>query len=138
MRSLFGNFSLVKNDDAVCLHQRGDAVRNENDCRIAGSLLQPMADFRIGLGIHGRKRIIKNHDRRLSHEHLCDCRPLLLAARKRDAAFADRRIVAVGQRHDVVVDVGALCGGDQFFLADLARAVGDVVADGGVEQEDVL
>ena len=106
MRSLFGNFSLVKNDDAVCLHQRGDAVRNENDCRIAGSLLQPMADFRIGLGIHGRKRIIKNHDRRLSHEHLCDCRPLLLAARECDAAFADRCVIAVPEFPNGLVKAG--------------------------------
>ena len=50
----------------------------------------------------------------------------------------DDRVVAVGQRAHEVVDVGRLRRGEDLLLGRAVPAVGDVVADGAVEQPGVL
>lgn len=63
---------------------------------------------------------------------------LLLAAGELQAALADLRLVAVGQRFDKVMDLRRAGGFDHLFAACIGAPVGDVVIDAVVEEHRVL
>ena len=67
-----------------------------------------------------------------------DRNALPLAAGERLAAFADERIVAVGQVQNELVGAGGAGGGDDFGRRCVGPAVGDVLGDRAVEQERLL
>src|SRR5262245_10015839 len=58
--------------------------------------------------------------------------------RKRDAAFAENRVVALRQRNDELVRVGESRGGEALLGRGSRRGAGDVVADTGGKQNVVL
>ena len=61
----------------------------------------------LGLGVQGAGRLVEDQDRRVAQDGAGDGEALLLAAGEAVAALADDGVVAVGQRGDVVVDLGA-------------------------------
>lgn len=54
------------------------------------------------------------------------------------SAFANDGVVAIGELEDEIVGFGGFGGGFDFLLSGGGFAVGDVLADGAVEQEDIL
>ena len=75
---------------------------------------------------------------RVEQEGPGDGDALALAAGEGDAALAHPLVVAVGQAHDEVVDAGCLGGRLDLLLRGLGPSVGDVVAHGADEEEDIL
>lgn len=53
-------------------------------------------------------------------------------------AFADDGVVAAGESEDELVGFGGAGGGFDFFGGGVGFAIGDVLADGAVEEEDIL
>ena len=100
--------------------------------------VQGILDLPLGAGIERRGGLVEEQDGRSFKDGAGDGDALFLAARKLEAALADRRLVAVGQAHDEIVDAGQP---RRFLHLRRARrrvAVGDVVIDGVVEQHGVL
>ena len=67
------------------------------DVRCAHDVAQPRQDLFFGVGVHRRQRIVQNQDRGIDDDGARDGRALLLAARQRDAALADQRVVALAE-----------------------------------------
>ena len=63
-------------------------------------------DLFFGVGVDGRQRIVQDQDARIDGDGAGERRALLLATRKRDAALADERVVAVGKVGDILVEPG--------------------------------
>ena len=74
------------------------------DVRCAHHAAQPRQDLLLGVGVHRRQRIVEDQDPRVDEQRAREGRPLLLAARQRDAALADHRVVALRERRDVLVE----------------------------------
>ena len=72
----------------------------------AHRLAQAEADPRLGRGVDRGGRVVEDQDPRVDDERARDREPLALAARERDAALADHRLVAVGQPLDELVRLG--------------------------------
>src|SRR5205085_2068991 len=64
-------------------------------------------DFALGLGVERRGGLVEDQDPRRLQDHPGNGDPLLLAAGKLEAAFADHRLVAVRQCGNEIVDMGS-------------------------------
>ena len=62
----------------------------------------------LGLGVDRRQRVVEDQDLRVGGQRARQRHPLPLAARQRDAALADQRVVAVGQHGEVGRQAGRL------------------------------
>jgi hypothetical protein len=83
--------------------------------------------------------LIQNQDGRvLSSSARAIARPLALASGKPHPALSNDSIVPCGKAHNKIMGQRCSDRGLDFFLRNLRLAVGDVVADGIVEQDRVL
>lgn len=58
-----GDFSFIQHNDLVRAHDSADPLRNDQDGRVAGFLLQRPSELRVGLEVEGGEAVIKNIDR---------------------------------------------------------------------------
>ena len=100
--------------------------------------VERLLDHRLVLRIDRGQRLVQHQDGRIAEQRAGDGDALALAARQACPAFADHRLVAVGQRLDEVVRVGGAGGGGEVRLAGVGAAEAEVVLDGAVEQVGVL
>ena len=77
-------------------------------------------------------------DPRVGEDRAGDRDPLALAARERQAALADQRVVAVGERLDELVGLRELGRPLDLLARGVGARVGDVVVDRGREQERIV
>ena len=138
MRALLGNLPVDDDDDAAGGADGGKAMGDDERRAVLGQLVKGVLDLRLGHGIERRGCLVKDQDGRIFQEDAGDGDALLLPARQERAALADVGVKAVGHRHDVVVNFGALRRGDDLVHACVRAAVADVLEDGIGEEEDVL
>ena len=112
MRSLFDDAAFVHHEDELGVADGAEAVCDDE----AGAV-----GHQVFHGFAGRRR------KRLTPEHFG-------TRVDRTGLFVEHGVVPAGQGADKVVGVGGLGGGDDFALGGGQLAVGDVVADGAVEQ----
>ncbi len=79
------------------------AVRDDQRRPAAHRLAQADADPRLRRRVDGRGRVVEDEDPRIDGERARDRDALALAARERDAALADHRVVALRQPLDELV-----------------------------------
>lgn len=99
---------------------------------------QSGADPRLGLDVDARGGIVEDEDARVHDEGAGDRQALALTAREREVAFADHRVVAVGQRGDELVRLAILAAALAPSPALAWTPGADVLGDGGREEEGVL
>ena len=92
----------------------------------------------FAFGVEGRGRLVQKQHRRVFQDRAGDGEALALAARQRDAALAELRIVALRQGGDEAVRGRLPGGGDDRLARRVGRAIGDVVGDARPEDERVL
>ena len=69
---------------------------------------QGAADLELGLDVDARGGVVEDEDARVHHEGPRDGDALALAAAEREAAFADDRVVALGEGCDELVGLRGL------------------------------
>ena len=121
MTSVLGDPALFQDEDLIRVTQGRDPVRDQNDRRVRGIFLQFPADPGICLSIHCRQGIVKDHDRGAADQHLCHCRPLLLPARERHAAFSHKCIIAVGETIHSFIQTGDIRRPPEFLQIVYSR-----------------
>ncbi len=95
-------------------------------------------DRRLGGVVDRRGGVVENQHPR-GGEHRAGQRDALpLAAREREPALADQRVVALGQALDELRHLGRLRRGAHLLLGGVGAAVGDVGPDRVGEEEGVL
>ena len=126
------------NQDLVGVLDCGKPVGNHNNRSALGKLLKGGLDLHFGHVVQSAGGFVKNEYGRIFKEHTGDGDSLLLTARKVDTPFAHYGIIALFQGHYVIVNVGFFRRVDDFVVACVKVAVGDVVANGAREQKHVL
>ena len=132
------NLAVLQHEDQISpSHGRqpvGDHKRRPTPDRLVQRLLEPV----LSLHVHARSGVVENDYRRVEKNSPGDCEPLTLSAGERNAAFADPRVVPVGQSLDEVVKLGDLRRLYHIFHVHLVETVRYVVPDGRGEHEHVL
>ena len=98
----------VEHQDLVGVLDRRHPVRDQHrraPRRIGRRRVRIVA---LGLGVDRRQRVVEDQDPRVGGQRAGQRDPLALAARQRDAALADQRVVALGQHGDVGRQAGRL------------------------------
>ena len=113
-------------------------MRHDQRRAALAQLVQRLLDEDLGGVVQRAGGLVEYQDRGVFEEHARYGQALLLPAGELHAALADLGVVAVGQRHDVVVDVGAFGRLDHLVVGRVQPAVEDVLLDAAVEQEHVL
>jgi len=102
MRPLLDDPALVEDQDQVCVRDRRQPVRDHERRPTFHEVAQAVLDFALGVGVDGGQRVVEHEDAGLADDRPGQGGALLLAARQRDAAFADDLIQALGK----LVEVG--------------------------------
>ena len=88
----------VHQDDPVGELERAEAVGDQEGGAVAGELLDRLADQGLVLDVDGAGGLVEDQDGRVAEHGAGQGDPLPLAAGEAEAALADDRVVAVGQR----------------------------------------
>ena len=135
----FDDASVFEHQNQVGILDRRDAVGDGDDGLAAVHLLEVLLDFRLGLHIDGRGRIIHNQDRRIIRECAGQRQALFLPAGQAHAAFAHDGVITLRHRPDEIVRAGDLGHFlDISVVAIIAGTKADIATDGVGEQEGVL
>ena len=105
---------------------------------VGRQLVETALDQHLRLGVDIACRLVEDEDRGVFEDRPRDGDPLALAAGEFDAAFADHRLVAVGEVLDEIVGFGGLGGRTDVGVGRVEAPVGDVVPDGAVEEIGLL
>lgn len=95
-------------------------------------------DGGFGFVIYRAGGFIEHQDGGVAEDGAGDGDALTLTTGEFLSAFADDGVVAGRQGIDEIVGFGGFGGGFDFFLGGIGFAVGDVIADVAVEQENIL
>ena len=138
MGALLQNAAVRDDGDGVGVLDRGKTMGHDQRRAAFAQFVKCLLDHDFRRVVQGRRGFVQNQHGGVLQEDAGDAEALLLAAAEPYAAFADDRVVAFVQRHDVVVDVGAFRGFDDLLLRRVQPSIEDVVANGRVEEIDVL
>ncbi len=105
-RAALDDAPAVDHQNLVGVADGRDAVRHDDRGARAHDPPQAQQNFLFGVSVDGRQRIVQDQDARIDGDGAGERRALLLATRKRDAALADDRFVAVGKVGDILVEPG--------------------------------
>ena len=95
VRAALDDAAAVEHDDLIGVAHGRDAVRDDDRRPLPHHAAQPRQDLLLRVGVHRRQRVVQDQDARIDHQRARERRALLLAARQRDAALADQRVVAL-------------------------------------------
>ena len=79
-RALSDDSALIHDNDQICIHHRGDTLRNDNLCGIGQGSTKRGTNLCLCRRIHGTCRIIKDQDFRLLKQGAGDTQTLFLTA----------------------------------------------------------
>ena len=128
----------LEHDDLVGQRDGGEAVGDDERRAPGHHLAQRRLDRLLRRGVDGRGGVVEDEDARVGQQRAGDGDALALAARERQAALADARVVAVGQLGDEAGGLGALGRALDLLARGVGAPVGDVLVHGGAEQERVV
>ena len=107
---------VLEHDDLVGQRDGGEAVRDDDRRAALHDGLERAPDARLGGRVDRGGGVVEDQDARVGEQRARDREPLPLAARERQPALADERVVAARERLDEVVRLR------------LARRLDDVLA----------
>jgi hypothetical protein len=129
---------VIEDDHLVRKRDRGQPVRDDERRAPLHRLAQAEPDARLGRRVDGGGRVVEDEDARVHDDRACDCDPLALPARERDAALAHDRLVAVRKVGDELVRLREPGGRFDLLVGRRRGTKGDVLAHRGREEERIL
>ena len=113
-------------------------MRDDQRRAARGHGAQSLADFAFGAAVERAGRLIENENAGILQNRSRNGHALLFAAGQFQATLANARVVAVGHAEDEIMHLRQTRGILDLLLGGARAPVGDVVADGVVEQHGVL
>ena len=101
-------------------------------------LTQGILNLVLRLAVQRACGFVEQQDRRVFQQGPRDTDTLLFPPRQFQPAFTHSGFIPVGQTLDKVVDLRRFCRRFDVFLRGVIAAIGDVIADGIVEQHGIL
>ena len=105
-------------------------MRHEHDGLARALLVQRFQDDRLVQAVEIARRLVKEHQRRVVQKRAGESEALALAAQK--------RVVALRQRHDEVVHGGLFAGRDDLVVRRIELCDAEVIFDAVVEKMRLL
>ena len=106
--------------------------------RLAHQVGKRGGDLGLAFGVERRGGFVEQQQRRVAQDGAGDGDALALAARERDAAFADLGVETLRQRGDESRRMSELGGARDLGVGGVRPAETDIVAHGGCEHDAVL
>src|SRR5918995_5562594 len=138
MASVFDYPAILQNQDEVRAGHGVEIVGNDQGRLPGHEAIQGFLDLRLALDVEARHRLVQDQDGGIADECPGDGYPLALPSGEGVAPLADDGLVPIFEVHDEVVGVGCFGGSDNLLRGGVQLAVGDVLLDGGAEQDRVL
>ena len=138
MAAALDDAAAIDEQDLVGMHQRTEAVGDDDRRAVLRDLAERGANALFGGGVDGGGGIVEHQDRRRRQKAAGDRQALALAAGKGDAAFTDQGLIAKRQADDVIVKLGRFGGAGDAVAIGPGIAIGDIPFDRGGEHEGVL
>ena len=138
MRALFDDGAFIQHQDAIGIDHAGKPVGKDQCGAPTHQSVERLLDDRFVLGIHRRQRFVENQDRCISQNRSGDCNTLSLTAREPDTAFANHRVVALGQQRNKLMRVGRAAGLLEFLSCGIGTADPQVVGDRAMKKIGIL
>ncbi len=133
-----GDLSPVEHDDLVGVADRRQPVRDRDRGAARREGVDGLLHGLLGLRVQGAGRLVEDEDGRVPQDGAGDRQALLLAAGEAVAALPHHGVVAVGQRHEVVVDLRDPGGRDELVIGRGRLGEPQVVGHRGVEEVGLL
>ena len=130
--------AVVDDRDAIGAHRGRQPVGDDDRGAALEQRVEAGLDLRLRLEVEVRRRLVEHEDARSGEEGARQRDQLALARRQRHAALVDRRVDAVGQVLDELVEPDAAHGLHHLVVGGVGPGEGDVVAHGAREQERLL
>ena len=137
-RAFFGDEAAFEDDDLVRVANRAQTVRDGDDSAAFHQSLERFHHELLRLGVERGGRFVENEDGGVANDGARDADALTLATGKREAAFADHRIVTMRHLGDELVRISHLCGLDDFLQRRIRSPISNVLADRAREEHGVL
>lgn len=138
MSSGFGNSAVLHNKNLIGIFDCCQTVGNCNNRLTARQLGNCLLNQMLVFGVNACGRFIKYDDRRIFKNCTGNRNTLFLTARKRTAALADNRVVALRHRHDKIVTSCFFRRRNHFFLGCVRLSEADICANRIIEEVNVL
>jgi hypothetical protein len=130
---------LLQHQNQVSVHHALNAMGDDEGGAAFHQRAQRLANLCFRLEVDRRCGVVQDQDARILEQRAGNGDALLLPARKRDAALADQRVVAVGSLFRITSWMAAARAALRPPHRHLTRhAVGDVVAHGAAEEKRLL
>ena len=91
------NRAAFEHEDLVRRHQRGQAVRDDDQGAVPGDAQQIGVDDRLAVGIERAGRLVEDQNARIADQRARDRQPLALAARQVGRPLLDEGLVTARQ-----------------------------------------
>ena len=140
VRASLNHHTVLDDADQVRVLDRRQSVGDDDARSSRPRMIQRILHDLFALIVQCRGRFVQQQDARIAHQCAGDGDTLLLATGQLGTLAAQAGVVALGQVHDKLVDVGHLGRFHNFRHGDLARIVpvGDVFRNGTIEQDRFL
>ena len=137
-RALLDDPALVEHDREVGDADRREPLGRDEHGSPGDRRAEVLDEQALRLGVDGGHRIVEHEDARAGEERPRERDALALAAGEVDAAFADQRVVAVGQVVDEGRDSGGVAGGEHVVPVGVGPRGEQVVAQEHREEHGLL
>ncbi len=138
MASLLDDSAFIKDNDVICVDNRGQTMRDHQGRAVLCHAVEGVLNFLFRVTIERGGCLVQHQDRRTFQDRAGDRHALLLAAGQFETALADHRLVTVRQVADEPVDLGHRGCFAHLRVAGVRAAIADVVRDRVIEQHRVL
>src|SRR5215210_1888238 len=138
MASVFDYPAVLQNQDEVRASHGVEIVGNDQGRLPGHEAIQGFLDLRLALDVETRHRLVQDQDGNVPDDGPRDSDPLALPAGEGVAPLADDGLVPILEVHDEVVGVGCFGGLDNLLRRSVQLPVGDVLLDGGAEEDRAL
>src|SRR5215216_5541450 len=138
MASVFDYPAALQNHNEVRTSHGVQVVGNDQGRLPGHEAIQGFLDLRLALHVQASHRLVQDQDTGVPDDGPRYSDPLSLAAREGVATLTYDGLVPLFEVHNEVVGVGCFGGLDNLLRGSVQLAIGDVLLDGGAEEDRVL
>lgn len=132
------DFSVGQYDNLICMLDRRKTVRYDQHRSDVLHLFHGILDQKLGFGVDVRRRLVKDHDRRLMDDGTRKREKLALSGGEVVSSLPHRLVEAVIQLVDKLVSIHVMADVHDLFIGNPLLAENNVATDRSREQEDIL
>ena len=134
----FDDLTVLQDHDLVGICDGAHAVGDDDDGLVLYEFRNALLNFGFVFDVEACGSFVEEYDGGVLEDGAGDGDSLAFAAGERVAVFTNDGVVALRELLDEVITVCKLCGSQDFFVGGVALTDANVVADGRVEQHNIL